>query len=115
MGTNFLEVLKRRLDIVDDLQDQVLQDIINDTTQEFLLITGAKLVLPVFNFIITDVSLKRYNRRGNEGMKSTSIEGHSTTYESPLKDFEQYKAYLRIYYPDVGERLNVTPGEVTFY
>lgn len=117
MSTTLLLAIKRRLEIPveDTLQDAVIEDIINDTAQEFILFTGADSVPEKYNFIIIDICLKRYNRRGNEGMYHSRVEGHAVTYEKAESDFAKYRAYLRIDYPEIDERLKVFPGEVMFY
>lgn len=42
-----------------------------------------------FNYIIADVSVKRFNRLSNEGMKSYSEEGLSFSF--PDSDFDEFK------------------------
>lgn len=41
------------------------------------------------NYIVTEVTIARYNRIGSEGMTSESMDGHSANYEVvELSDFE---------------------------
>lgn len=40
------------------------------------------------NYIVIEVSIKRFNRIGSEGMQSESIDGHSATYLA--RDFDEY-------------------------
>lgn len=117
MADALLEIIKRRLEIPADdiLQDQVISDIIDEVSTEFKLLTGATSVPDKFNFIITEITLKRYNRRGNEGMSHARVEGHAITYEKPESDFSKFRAYLRIDYPEIDDHLNVVPGELNVW
>lgn len=102
--------------LTDQLEDNVFLDLIESANQEFRLVTGEKDEIPSqYEFIINDIVAKRYNRRGNQGMKSVSVEGHSISYESPEDDFKPYFKYLRLEYPAIEDMLTVYPGEVGFY
>ena len=86
--------LKRRLGIADTNQDELLNDLLTDTEEEFKLLTGASNVDEKYSFIIRSVVLKRYNRKGSEGMKSESVDGYSVSYDSTTDDFAEFKSYI---------------------
>ncbi len=88
-----LEKLKRRYNILDELQDDLLNDLIDDASSHFKLITGSTSIDEKYSFIITDVASKMYNRKGSEGMQSESVDGYSTTYIRSL--FDDYMELLR--------------------
>lgn len=87
-----LDKMKRRLGIEDTLQDDLLTDLIEDSEGYFLSLTGAGAIDPMYNFMILDVALKLYNRKGSEGMQSESVDGYSATYAGNL--FEDYMDIL---------------------
>lgn len=86
--------LKRRLGIVDTKQDDLLNDLIEDAEAEFKALTNANEVTDKYTFIIRAVVLKRYNRKGSEGMKSESVDGYTVSYDSATDDFAEFKGYL---------------------
>lgn len=87
-----LPVVKRRLGITDELQDELLLDLIDATQSQFKLLTGTSAIDDKYNFIIVDITVKRFNRLGSEGMSSESIEGHSMTFSED--DFAPYLSLL---------------------
>ncbi|NCB82120.1 MAG: phage head-tail connector protein, partial [Bacilli bacterium] len=58
--------------------------------ERLLLILGSdiKEVPPELEYVVLDVSLKRFNRIGQEGMQSYSQEGLSMTFSE--SDFDEY-------------------------
>lgn len=86
--------LKRRLGIVDTKQDELLTDLIEDAESDFKLITGATAVDEKYSSIIRGVILKRYNRKGSEGMTSETVDGYSVSYGSAKTDFDEYFTIL---------------------
>ena len=92
-----LDRIKRRLGIVDALQDDLINDLIDDAHAQFMAITDADTVLPKYDFIISEVVILRYNRKGSEGMKSESVDGYSVTYET-----DDFNAYMWLLKKDFG-------------
>ncbi|MDK7187931.1 phage head-tail connector protein [Facklamia hominis] len=92
MNNNELDKLKRRLGITDDLQDTLLTDLYEDAESYFKALTGASEVASTYAFIIREVALKLYNRKGSEGMASESVDGYSVSYASDL--FSDYMDLL---------------------
>lgn len=87
-----LDKLKRRLGITDEAQDELLLDLISDAESYFKVFTGSTDVPQAYKFIIREVALKLYNRKGSEGMESESVDGYSVKYASDL--FSDYLELL---------------------
>lgn len=114
-----IEKLKRRHDIVDNLQDQLLEDIVEDTINHYLAIADGVAGIRVgsvpasHSFIITDVASKRYIRRGSEGLKLERVDQYQAQYEEPEKDFSEYMSMIITMYEPDGE--DTSRGRVVFY
>ena len=87
-----LDKIKRRLGIDDTQQDQLILDSISDAESYFKVLTGATLIDVKYEFIIRDVALKLYVRKGSEGAASESIDGYSIKYTASL--FDEYLPML---------------------
>lgn len=82
----------------DTKEDEALLEIIKDVIKHFKVYVGLSVdanVDDTWDFIITDVAIKQYNRRGSEGMKSESVDGYSVSYDESIDDFAKYVAILR--------------------
>ncbi|MDK6688322.1 phage head-tail connector protein [Aerococcus urinae] len=112
-----IDKIKRRLGIAldDTLQDKLLQDVIEDAESYFKLITGAATVDSKYHFIITDVALKLYARKGSEGTESESVDGYSVSYAKDL--FGEYLPYLKREFNlnDEDDSDKTRRGRVMFY
>ncbi|HDJ2889790.1 TPA: phage head-tail connector protein [Staphylococcus aureus] len=98
---NFLKTLKTRIGINDEQQDEQLKVIISNVEKELLamLPTIEDTIPEEIEFIVIEVSTKRYNRIGAEGMTSETQDGRSSSYE--LNDFDEYKSVLNnLYFKD---------------
>lgn len=93
-----LDKIKRHLGITDNAEDLLLQDLIDDAKAHFLAISGAETIDAKYDYIIKDVVVLRYNRKGSEGMKSETVDGYSVTYET-----DDFKKYSWIFERDFGE------------
>ena len=62
-------------------------------------------------FIFEDCVIKRFNRRGAEGAKSESIDGHSMSYYDNENEFKPYDDMLQRLYGTSGQ---AKEGEVLF-
>lgn len=62
-------------------------------------------------FIFEDCVIKRFNRRGAEGAKSESVDGHSMSYYDNETEFKPYDNMLQRLYGISGESKE---GEVLF-
>jgi len=72
-----------------------LKVIIASVQQRLLLLIGGTEVPDKLSYIVTEVSVARYNRIGSEGVSSHSVEGESMTYIED--DFAPYKTEIEAY------------------
>ena len=94
-----LENVKESLSIQDTKQDKILNRIIERTESRLsvLLPIGVNSVPSELNYIVEEVSIKRYNRIGAEGMTSESVDGRSNTFQS--NDFDEYMDVIDALFP----------------
>lgn len=92
MSDTQLGKIKRRLGITDHLQDDLILDLVDDAQSFFKILTDTDEVNPKYDFIILNVAIKLYNRKGSEGMDSESVDGYSVSYNSEL--FAGYRDIL---------------------
>lgn len=108
----YLEEVKNRIGLTDNEQDKQLNSIINNVAAELLsrLPVDTISIPDRLRFIVVEVSTKRYNRIGAEGMSTDSQDGRSNSFER--NDFEEYQGIIDALYPkfDSSER-----GSVNFY
>lgn len=90
-----LSDLKMLLGITDTSQDDKLSWIINATRSRLRLLLGGVDPPESMDYIITEVSVIRFNRIGSEGMKSQSVEGESLNFSD--NDFEGYMDEIQAY------------------
>lgn len=76
--------------LIDGSKEDKLKVIEKRTRERLcLLLDGADDVPTQLEYIVVDVSLKRFNRIQNEGMQSYSEEGLSFTFQD--SDFDEYR------------------------
>lgn len=90
---NLLENIKTLLGIEDDLQDEVLSIIISTTENHLKALLG-KDIPSELDFITQEISIRRFNRLGTEGMKSESVEGHKIDFYDLNMDFEPFMSII---------------------
>lgn len=75
---------------VTDTQKELLKNIVELVEERLKSYLPKKYqeIPQKLNYIVIEVSIKRFNRVGSEGMQSESVEGHSATYFA--KDFDEY-------------------------
>ena len=83
------ERIKTLLGIEDTLQDDVLDIIIENVSKHLKAMIG-KEIPEELNFIVEEITIRRFNRLGTEGMKSESVEGHSITFYDLKDEFVPY-------------------------
>lgn len=86
-----IEDLKTMLQIKDDKRNGILNLIVKNTTKALLFKLGLKSDAAVpdeLDYIVLEVSIKRYNRLANEGMTSYTQEGQSITFSA--NDFDEF-------------------------
>lgn len=97
---SILENVKTLLSLKDNEQDKLLEVIISNTQSRLLgLLPPEYTEVPArLNYIVEDVSVKRYNRVGAEGMSAESVDGRSSTYQA--NDFDEYLDDIERLFPD---------------
>ena len=90
-----LDDLKLLLGIADTSQDAKLRWIINATRSRLRLLLGDIEPPESMNYIITEVSVIRFNRIGSEGMSSQSVDGETMTFSD--SDFDGYKDEIQAF------------------
>ena len=85
--------IKTLLGIKDNLQDPVLNIIISNVSAHLKALLGKEIPVEL-NFIVEEISIRRFNRLGTEGMKSESVEGHNITFYDLKDEFVPYEAII---------------------
>lgn len=106
-----LKDLKTLLGISEDdtSQDAKLNLIISETTKRLKALLGGIDPPEELDYIITGVSVVRFNRIGSEGMSSHGVEGESITFSS--NDFDGYMDDIQSYLDSLE---NATKGRIRF-
>ena len=91
--SEILQRIKTMLNITD--QDSLIEEIYNIATQKILNIIGESTVPTELEWIVTELTIERFNRIGSEGIQSESVDGKSTTYND--NDIEKYMSYINNY------------------
>lgn len=94
----FLDEVKTMLGLKKDDQDDLLKLIIKNTTASLRVKLALKKgdgIPEELGYIVTEVSIRRFNRLNNEGMSNYSQEGESITYQST--DFDDFAADIDDY------------------
>lgn len=73
--------------------DELLKDIVDMTSQRLKSLTGLKEISSDLDYIVVEVSIKRFNRLKNEGMKTYSQEGESIAFDD--NDFAEFSAEIK--------------------
>lgn len=96
------------LDVSDDALLRILLDrVVNHFKAEY----GVEEIDDKLAFIFEDCVIKRFNRRGAEGAKSESVDGHSMSYYDNENEFKPYDDMLQRLYGNSGQ---AKEGEVLF-
>lgn len=106
-----LEDVKELLGIAEDdkTMDTRLNIIIAATTKRLKVLLGGLDVPDDLKYIVTDVSIMRFNRIGSEGLSSHSVEGESLSFAS--NDFGPYMDDIQSY---LNAQKEATKGKVRF-
>lgn len=83
-----LDNLKLKLSITDDSQDDLLELLFNDAYNYMMIYFDGEVPIEL-QFVMENVTVKRYRRLGAEGISIEKIDVLSTTYESG-DDFTEY-------------------------
>jgi len=79
----------------DTSKDDVLNAIIAITEDRLKALVGVDTIPSSLSFVVTEISIIRFNRLGSEGMTAESHEGFSTTYASNDADFTPYLSQIK--------------------
>lgn len=106
-----LEDIKELLGISesDITMDTRLEIILNATKRRLKVLLGGIDVPDDLNYVVTDVSIMRFNRIGSEGLSSHSVEGESLSFSN--NDFEPYMDDIQSY---LNAQKEATKGKVRF-
>lgn len=88
-----IERIKALLGIEDTLQDGVLNIIVENVSSHLKALLG-KDIPEDLNFIVEEITIRRFNRLGTEGMKSESVEGHNITFYDLRDEFVPYEEII---------------------
>ncbi|MGF7014246.1 hypothetical protein HNR27_001597 [Ornithinibacillus bavariensis] len=104
-----IERIKTLLGIEDSLQDKPLNIIIENVTSHLLgklrKINKSITEVPAdLNYVIEEISIRRYNRIGTEGAKAESVEGHRIEFYDLDKDFAPYQEIIDDYKDDSEDK-----------
>lgn len=92
-----LETIKTLLGIDDTDLDEKLNAIISLTESRLkVLLGGVDTVPDTLKYIVTEVSIVRFNRIGSEGVSSHSVEGESMNWNQD-DDFKVYQTDIEAY------------------
>ncbi|MGM9897987.1 MAG: phage head-tail connector protein [Enterococcus faecalis] len=84
-----LEEVKRSLEVNNEELDKQLADFIQRISSQLCVRLGFLESVPTdLNYIVVECTIKRFNRKGNEGMNSYGQEGESISYGKLLDEFE---------------------------
>lgn len=106
----YLQEVKVMLGLKKDDQDDLLNVIIKNTTASLrvkLALDKDEGIPDELTYIVTEVSIRRFNRLNNEGMSAYSQEGESITYQSTdfddfASDIDDYKSQKNIASKSLG-------------
>lgn len=82
--------IKTVLGIEDTQQDDVLDILISNVSSHLEAKLGKEIPEPL-EFIVEEITIRRFNRIGTEGAKSESVEGHTITFYELEKEFVPYE------------------------
>ena len=95
-----LEEIKTILGIADKALDSKLNIIISNTNARLKMLLGGLDVPESLNYVVTEVSVKRFNRIGSEGITSHTVEGESMSFTDD--DFAEFAGDIQAYLDSVA-------------
>lgn len=104
-----LSDLKLMLGIVTDDKDEMLMLIISAATARLKVLLGGVEPPTSLAYIISEVSIRRYNRIGSEGMESHTVEGESISFSD--NDFTGFEDDIQAF---LDTQKDSTRGRVRF-
>lgn len=88
-----IEQAKALIGIEDDLQDNLLAVIQSITESHFKAYSNQNTIPEKLNYIIVEVTVKRFNKLGSEGMTVQKVEGLDMTFV--VDDFAEYEKIIK--------------------
>lgn len=110
--TEVVDRVKEAQGISGNEQDKYIKQLTSSALDEFRVITETEEVEERYIFVIEGVVLKRYVRRGSEGLESEKTSGVWMVYGEDRRDFEEYLPLLALTYPSVNK---LRSGTVMFW
>ncbi|WP_424236326.1 phage head-tail connector protein [Bhargavaea ginsengi] len=98
-----LRRVKNLLGIDDHIQDVTLQEIIETRAAHLRAELESEEIPKVLEFIVVELSVRRFNRLGSEGMKGESVEGHTVNFYELDDEFKPYTRLIDRYRPKEQE------------
>ena len=95
-----LDEIKIILGIADNALDSQLNIIIANTKARLKMLLGGLDVPESLNYVVTEVSVKRFNRIGSEGITSHTVEGESMSFTDD--DFAEFAGDIQTYLDSVA-------------
>lgn len=89
---NVLGKVKTFLSIKDNLQDELLEAIKEQTENHLKALCGFNDIPTTLEFVVIEVMIIRFNRIGSEGMQSQRVDGLSQVFTDD--DFKAYKGVI---------------------
>lgn len=110
--------VKTVLGIQDSLQDDVLDVLISNVSSHLLGLLkkvnkDISVIPSEINYIVEEITIRRYNRIGTEGAKSESVEGHTISFYDLKDEFVPYQDIIDDYKD--GSEDSAKRGKVTFF
>lgn len=96
MNIGRMERIKTVLDIQDNEQDELLSILITNVSSHLKALLG-KDAPEELEFIVEEITIRRFNRVGTEGMKSESVEGHNVTFYDLKDEFVPYLDIIELH------------------
>ena len=90
-----LNRVKVLLGITNNDNEELLREIIEITKSKILSYINEIEIPTELEFVLVELSIKRFNRIGSEGFTSETVDGKTMSYEE--SEFEGYKKYLDDY------------------
>lgn len=99
------------LNVSDDETETLLTILLDRVIKHFKAEYKTADIDDSLSFVFEDCVIKRFNRRGAEGAKSESVDGHSMSYYDNENEFKPYDDMLQRMYGNSGQ---AEPGKVLF-
>lgn len=93
----------------DTSQDRKLELLINAAEKRLKVLLGRVDPPETLNYIVVEVTIKRFNRIGSEGLESHTVDGESQSFAKD--DFAEYQDDIQAYLDGLS---NATKGKVRF-